>query len=72
MWTNRKKLNFYINDLRFFLPNSKLIILATYAYKENTKKITIVDYNQSHVVTFNEYLKIMWQITMDKETTKMV
>ncbi len=31
-----------------------------------------MDYNQSHVVTFNEYLKIMWQITMDKETTKMV
>jgi len=31
-----------------------------------------VDYNQSHVVTFNEYLKIMQQITMDRDTTKMV
>lgn len=31
-----------------------------------------MDYNQSHVVTFNEYLKIMQQITMDRDTTKMV
>jgi hypothetical protein len=41
MWTNIKSLNFYINDLRFFLPNSQFIILATYAYKKNTKQITI-------------------------------
>ncbi len=40
--------------------------------KKTQGKWPLVDYNQLHVVTFNEYLKIMWQITMDKETTKMI
>jgi hypothetical protein len=32
----------------------------------------LIDYNQSHVVTSDEYLQILRQKTMDKEATKVI
>jgi hypothetical protein len=33
---------------------------------------SLVDYSQSHVVTFDEYLQIMRKKVMDKEKTKII
>jgi hypothetical protein len=32
----------------------------------------LVDYSQSHVVTFNQYLDIMWKKAMDKTIVKEI
>ncbi len=29
-------------------------------------------YNQSHIFTFNQYLKILWQKILNKEPTKII
>jgi len=31
-----------------------------------------MDYSQSHVVSFNEYFKILWQKAVEKETTNQI
>ncbi len=35
-------------------------------------KEPLVDYSQSHIVTSNEYLQILYNKAMDKETTKII
>jgi len=40
---------------------------------KNTKeKKPLLDYNQLHIVTSNEYLEILRQKTLDKEATKII
>jgi hypothetical protein len=40
---------------------------------KNTKeKKPLLDYNQLHIVTSNEYLEILQQKTLDKEATKII
>jgi hypothetical protein len=40
--------------------------------RKTHEKEPLIDYNQSHVVTFDEYLQILHKKAMDKEVTKII
>lgn len=40
--------------------------------RQTNGKKSLVDYSQSHVVTFDKYLNIMWKKAMDKAIAKEI
>jgi hypothetical protein len=40
--------------------------------RQKKGKEPLVDYSQSHVITFDQYLNIMWKKAMDKVVVKEI
>ncbi len=53
---------------------AQLVFTTSFTYKTNKRKgkKPLVDYSQSHVVTYDEYLNIMWKKATDKAITKEI
>jgi hypothetical protein len=46
-------------QVKFQRHSCKFVIIALFTYKEIQRIESLVDYNRSHIVAFNEYLEIM-------------
>jgi hypothetical protein len=49
------------------LPFANLLFLPHLLARKTIGKKPFIDYNQSHVITSNEYSNILWKKTMEKE-----
>ncbi len=53
------------------LAGNNLLSLPHLLTRRTSGRESLVDYSQSHVVTSEEYLTIMWQEVMNKEVAKL-
>jgi len=63
----RQLLHFARSQTPLCLKN--LLFLPHLPIRKTHEKEPLVDYNQSHVVTFDEYVQLLHKKTMDREAT---